>query len=171
MKHFAKIYSTSGKFLSIYGLLTNSYVDQGTIYGGDWYIVNGSMQDWSYMENGCLELTIEISLSNPDSIEGIDRCYDYNIESILTYIESAGIGVYGRVTENDANGNAVPGVKISIAGGDFVTSSNSGGYYHRLLLPGPYVITFSASGYTDVVDNIKVEETGSSVEHNVYLIK
>jgi hypothetical protein len=46
--YLALEYSESGRFLLSPGLLNVPHIYNGTINGGDWYIANGTLQDWSY---------------------------------------------------------------------------------------------------------------------------
>lgn len=161
VKYMAKRYSTSGAFLETEGLLDTRYVDEGTINGGDWYIIYGSLQDWSYVKTGCVDLTIEIYRYNPITSDEILDVFLLNRDSILSYIEAAGIGVYGRVT--DGNGNPIPDVRVSIEEGDMVTITDRDGNYHRMLLPGNYVLTFSADGYQDYYEEIEIGDYNSMV--------
>ncbi|MCQ2398065.1 MAG: succinylglutamate desuccinylase/aspartoacylase family protein [Sphaerochaetaceae bacterium] len=64
---------------------------EGVIVGGDWYIVNGSLQDWSYLETGCIDMTVELSEDYaPDKKSKVDETYLYNRDAILAFIEKAG---------------------------------------------------------------------------------
>ena len=154
VKYMAKRYSTSGAFLETEGLLDTRYVDEGTINGGDWYIIYGSLQDWSYVKTGCVDLTIEMYRYNPITRDEILDVFLLNRESILSYIDAAGIGVYGRVT--DENGNPIPDARVTIEEGDMVTVTDRDGNYHRVLLPGNYVLTFSADGFQDYYEEIEI---------------
>lgn len=77
---------------SIYG--GNIYLDKGTINGGDWYVITGSLQDWSLTETGCLDLTIELAKNNPSTEDGVQRIFMYNRDSIMAYIQSATTDIF-----------------------------------------------------------------------------
>ena len=149
VKYLGKIYSTSGTFLQNPDLMSSIYVDSGTINGGDWYIVNGSLQDWSYMESGCLDFTIEVADTSPSTEEGIDEVFLYNRDSIIAFIDAAGIGVYGKVT--DSGNNPIVGARVYVndgsIDGDLRIFSDIDGYYYKILQTGNYTVKFSASGY------------------------
>lgn len=162
--HFGEVYSMSGRFLETEGLLDTPYVKNGTINGGDWYIVYGSLQDWSYLSTGCIDYTVEITDEKPEVPEEIDELFNLNMESMLSYIESADMGVYGRII--NSSGEPLKAV-VSIDGGDIVTSSDSSGYYHRVLLPGNYTIRINAGGYTEFSQAISV--TQDPLELNITL--
>ncbi len=146
VEHLALKYTEagSGGFLKSPGLKNLPYMYKGTINGGDWYIANGTLQDWSYKESGCIDLTVEIIDSRPETNRELDELFELNRDSILAYIDASGIGVYGKVT----NGSDSPvAAEITITGGDITTQSDSYGYYHRILLPGTYTIIFSSPGF------------------------
>jgi hypothetical protein len=147
-------YSESGRFLESQGLLNTTDVFHGTINGGDWYIANGTLQDWSYKQAGCIDQTVEIVNSQPDTNEELDELFGLNRDSILAYIEASDIGVYGRVT-NSIN-EPIINAAITIADGDIITHSDSAGYYHRILLPGSHDITITADGYTSHPENVTI---------------
>jgi hypothetical protein len=79
----------------------------------------------------------------------------YNLDSILAYIDAAGSGFYGRVM---SGGNAMPGVSVLVDGGDISTKTDSDGYYHRILLPGNYSVSFMANGYQEYSDDITIPD-------------
>lgn len=156
VEYLAKQYSTSGRFLETEGFVDSVYVDSGTINGGDWYIIYGSLQDWSYIRTGCIDLTIEISRYNPVTLQEIEEVFDLNRESLLAYIASARIGIYGSVVDGD--GYPIPGVRVSIEDGDITTITDRDGYYWKLLLPGNYVVTFSAEGFSDFSEEVEITD-------------
>jgi hypothetical protein len=90
VKEFAKAYTNAGSFLSNPDLYVSPYMDQGTINGGNWYVITGSLQDWSYTQTACLDLTIEVAKRNPDTEEGVQQVYLYNRDSLIAYIQKAG---------------------------------------------------------------------------------
>ncbi len=169
VNHLALVYSTSGRFLETEGLLSTIYTDEGTINGGDWYIAYGTLQDWSYLDTGCIDLTVEISEDKkPESPQRIQEIFELNKESILSYIEAGGIGVYGRVV--DSSDNPVS-AEITITGGDVITHSDDFGFYHRILLPGSYTVAFSAGGYNDNIQSINITASLPSKELNIEMVK
>jgi carboxypeptidase D len=167
VEFLAKRYSTSGRFLENEGLVDSVYVDSGTINGGDWYIIYGSLQDWSYIRTGCIDFTIEIARYNPDTLQEIEEVFDLNRESLLAFIASARIGIYGSVV--DSNGYPIPGVRVSIEDGDITTITDQDGYYWKLLLPGNYVVTFSAEGFSDFSEEVEIN--AAPVQLPVLLVK
>lgn len=157
VKYLALVYATSGTFLDNPDILNNIYVVSGTVNGGDWYIVNGSMQDWSYMESGCLDFTIEVAANSPQTLEGIDQVFLYNRDSMLAYIDSAGTGIYGTVT--GPGGVPVKGAAVSVTGGDLKTFSDADGYYYKIVKEGTYMVNVSASGYSGASFSVVITPT------------
>lgn len=94
IQSYAKTYTNAGNFLSNPDLYVSPYMEEGTINGGSWYVANGTLQDWSYTETQCLDLTIEIAKRNPDTEEGVQQVFMYNRDSIIAYINKAGDDVF-----------------------------------------------------------------------------
>ena len=110
------------------------------------YPVFGGMQDFNYLFSNAMELTIEVSCCKFPSRNRLLPEWENNINSILTYVEQANIGIKGRVVDED--GNPIPEAKISVRKvlrnqtmedwrETFVTTSEEGLFW-RLLLPGTY---------------------------------
>lgn len=154
-------------FTKVYNSEFNAYVNlvEGTINGGDWYKITGSLQDWSYKETGCVDMTVEVARSNPLTVEGIDNVYMYNRNSLIAYIKKAGYGVHGRVT--DSSGNPVPDVQVSISGGDIITRTDSNGFYHRILLPGTYTLKFSKGSFEKTASDVIVPNDPAGTPVNI----
>ena len=163
-------YSRAGTFLSNPDILDDSDVSDGTVFGALWYYAYGSLQDWSYLDAGCLDYTVEIAESKYPVYPGdIEETYNYNRDSLIAFIKKSGYGVYGRVT--DTSSNPIAGVKITLPAGegDLVIYTDVGGYYHRLLMPGNYDLTFEMSGYTTEPESITVPDSDSGILLNVQL--
>lgn len=94
VKAYAKTYTRAGSFLSNPDLYVDPYMDEGTINGGDWYVITGSLQDWSYTVTKCLDLTIEVADSSPGTEDEVQQVFLYNRDSILAYIGRAGEGTF-----------------------------------------------------------------------------
>lgn len=92
IKSYAKTYTNAGGgiFLTNTDLYVSPYMStDGWINGGNWYVASGTLQDWSYTQTGCLDLTIEIARRNPTSEEGVQQVFMYNRDSIVAYINRA----------------------------------------------------------------------------------
>ncbi len=166
VKYISRVYTAAGTFLTNPGILNDPpYVVQGTINGGDWYVANGTLQDWSYMEAGCMEVTIEVANSSPLTAEGIDQVFMYNRDSIIAYMDAAGTGVYGRITPNGTT-TPVAGAKVYIwattTEGDLQVRSDSDGYYFKILKNGTYTVYASSTGYSLASTTVTIESSATS---------
>lgn len=170
VQEFGRAYSRAGTFLSNPDILADSDVIDGTIFGALWYYAYGTLQDWSYIDAGCLDYTVEIAESKyPVHDEDIEETYGYNRDSLTAFIKKSGYGVYGRVTESDGT-TPIAGVKITIPGGDLAVYTDDSGYYHKILTPETYSLTFEKSGYpTQTINNIIVLDSDTGTEQDVSL--
>jgi predicted deacylase len=147
-------------------MLTDPDIDQGVINGGDWYVIDGSMQDWSYLEAGCIDFTVEVARSSPLTEDGINSVFLYNRDSMLAFIDAAGMGVSGHVTEADGitplEGVAVRNITTeNPSGTDLVTYTYYNGWFHRVLKVGSYTLEFSKTGYTAKSESVTAPEDQS----------
>ncbi|XP_025200120.1 carboxypeptidase D isoform X1 [Melanaphis sacchari] len=128
----------------------------GITNGAEWYELEGGMQDFNYIYSNCFEITIELTCCKFPSSSVLTREWEYNRESLLTYMESVHMGVKGLV--QDENNNPIPGASIHILGINHTVKTTNRGEYWRLLLPGTYTITANAPGYNaSVIQNIIVK--------------
>ncbi len=135
------------------------YVSNSVINGGDWYRITGSLQDWSYKAQGCLDITVEVARISPTSTEGAEQVFQYNYESMLQFIEFAGSGVEGLVKLPDGS----PAAGVSVYAGDIVTSTDANGYYRKIAVPGDSLnMYFEADGYETQIIPADVPEEGAA---------
>lgn len=140
----------------------------GITNGTDWYVAYGGMQDWSYRYMGCNEVTIELGTTKEPPASQIPTFWAQNRDSMLAYMETCLIGVRGLVT--DAATGLPIAATITVAGRDHdIFSDPDVGDYHRMLLPGTYSLTFSASGYDDVTVNNVVVSAGAATRLDVVM--
>lgn len=179
VKSYAKTYTKTGSFLlnpDIY--VYAPYMDEGTINGGDWYVAYGTLQDWSYTETGCLDLTIEVADSNPDTDAGVQEIFMYNRDSLMAYISKTEEGVNGKITDN-ISGDPLADVTITVScdwnksgtavTGDLVVKTDTNGFYNIILLPGTYNVTYTKSNYQSKTLPVEITETGKTINENVTL--
>lgn len=151
-------------------------MNNGVTNGGDWYVVAGGRQDYMNYWHNCREVTLEISNTKNPASSYLPLYWEYNKEAMITYIENVFTGIHGVVLNElgeplDAS--------ITIAGHDmdnsFVVTNPSHGNYLRMIQPGTYSLTYSATGSESTVVNgvsIGVGEVkmvnvalGSDIEH------
>jgi PKD repeat protein len=146
----------------------------GVTNGFDWYEVDGGRQDYTQWWNQCRELTVELSAIKiiPDA-ELINH-YNYNVRSLLNFMESSLYGIRGVITDN-CTGLPVK-AKVFISGHDFdssfVYSSADVGNYHRPIAAGTYNITYSAPGYaSQTISGVNVAGYNSIATVNVVMVQ
>ncbi len=127
-------------------MYNSPYFTDGITNGAAWYVITGSLQDWSYDQTDCIDVTLEDYDTKWPSDTVIDGLWEENRESLMHFVKAARYGVHGVVTSSasglplDATvtvtGNAVP-VHTDPAHGD----------YYKLLATGTFDITYEATGY------------------------
>ena len=146
----------------------------GITNGYAWYPVYGGRQDYMNFYHYCRESTIEISTTKLLPASLLLSHWNYNYRSFLNYIEQAGYGLHGLVTDS-VSGEPLY-AKVFISGFDkdnsFVYTDPDVGDYHRLLKGRPvnYNVTFSAAGYLSKTIAVKVTDKKTTIL-NVKLLK
>lgn len=144
----------------------SSQFSQGITNGAQWYIATGTLQDWVYSNNNCMDITIELGDTKWPPSSQLATYWSQNQESMLSYLEFVQKGVYGTVTNSQGTPLAAT-IHLNSTGIDVNTDPQVGDY-HRILLPGTYTITASAVGYNTVSATVTVPVSGS-VMHNFIL--
>jgi len=137
---------------SLFRQLAESYADAhltmhdssefpgGITNGANWYALYGGMQDWNYVWQGDLELTLEIGNEKCPYDNELERYWQENQEALITYMEQLHVlGVRGFVF----NGSGKPvRATVHVLGIEIVSihSDSEHGDYYRLLLPGSYSV-------------------------------
>lgn len=148
------------------------YFFPGYTHGGDWYVVAGGRQDYMNYWHHCREVTIELHDNFLTATELLPAFWNYQKESLLSYIEWLQTGVSGTV-RNEAG---VPlEAKITVLNHDkdesWVRSNPYHGHYLRMLEPGTWQLEFSAFGYEPQVHEVVVTDIDASQTLNVILKK
>lgn len=145
-------------------------MDDGVTHGGDWYVVAGGRQDYMNYWHNCREVTLEISNTKLLSTDLLPALWNYNKESILTYMELVFAGIKGTVTNEQGEPLAAT---IAIQGHDkdnsHVVTNPLHGNYYRMIEPGTWQVTYSSQGFNDQTHEITVESYNSSVTKDVVL--
>jgi len=128
----------------------------GITNGAAWWIIHGSMQDWNYFGANCFETTMEITEEYMAPESSLDGYWAANKESLVAYIEQMKFVAVGIVS--DQNGKAVPFANVTVLGNEKVITTNSKGFYFRLLPPGEYTIEVSKKGYISQRQNVTIVE-------------
>jgi hypothetical protein len=126
-------------------------LENGVTRGYLWYAVLGGRQDYVTWELQGREVTIELYDPGFAPASLLPLLWDYNHRSLTEYLENALYGVHGTV-QNLKNMKPVA-AKVFIKGHDadssHVYSDTLTGSFVRLLSPGIWNISFSATGYKD----------------------
>lgn len=131
----------------------NGYND-GITNGYAWYRITGGRQDYmTYFKRG-REITLEISDTKLLSASLLPSHWYYLRKSLFNYIENVFYGIRGKIT--DHFGNPIKAlVKVNshdIDNSEIYSDSLTGAYF-RMISPGNYSLTFSASGFVSKTIN------------------
>lgn len=139
----------------------SGYMDDcnnGITFGGDWYIVYGSRQDYMTYYRHCREITVELSSTKLVPAADLPLYWNYNYRSLLNYMKHCKKGISGVVTNTH---NTPVRACIQIVNHDVdsseVYSTSLFGDYYRPIAAGTYTMNVSATGYQPVtISNITV---------------
>ncbi|XP_020582507.1 carboxypeptidase SOL1 isoform X2 [Phalaenopsis equestris] len=138
-RYMASVYSRSH-----YNMSSSKEFEGGIVNGALWYPIYGGMQDWNYINGGCLELTLEIS----------DEKWPKADEA----------GIHGRIFASN-NGRPLQ-ASVKIEGIDYgVNAGRIFGDYHRMLAPREsYEVTASMAGFKTKTTNIFLEDEAVNLD-------
>ncbi len=124
----------------------NGSFDQGITNGAEWYVALGTLQDWSYDQTDCIDVTMELHNTKWPPASALPGLWNENRESLMHYVKAARYGVNGVVTGQDTG---LPlEATVTVTGNVKNTHTDPAhGDYYKLLATGTYDITFSAYGY------------------------
>ena len=145
----------------------NGDFDQGITNGAAWYVITGSLQDWTYGFTDCIDLTAEVSNIKWPPATQLDTFWSQNQESMLDWIEFAQTGLHGTVT----NSSGTPlDASITISGNSKIWHTDPNlGDFHRPLLGGTYTVTANATGYIGQSVTVTIP-AGAALTQNFVLI-
>ncbi|XP_072883049.1 LOW QUALITY PROTEIN: carboxypeptidase N catalytic chain [Hemitrygon akajei] len=155
----ARIYSFAHGWMHS-GHNCGDYFPDGITNGASWYSLARGMQDFNYLYTNCFEITLELSCKKFPPANELQREWYGNREALLAYIEEVHKGIKGMVL--DENNNGIADAVISVFGINHDVTTGVDGDYFRLLLPGKYIVTASATGYGSQVAHISVSDNGST---------
>ncbi|MEI7594269.1 MAG: M14 family zinc carboxypeptidase [Bacteroidota bacterium] len=165
----SKMYADTAKQNSS-SYMTN-VIGSGYINGGDWYVVEGSYQDYANYYAQCRDVTLEISASKTVNAAILPTYWNYNYKSLFNYIQQSLYGIHGVVT--DACTGSPIRAKIEILSHDrdssHVFSASDLGDYYRPIAPGTYSMKVTASGYPAKTINGIIVNSNSTTLVNVQL--
>jgi hypothetical protein len=135
-----------------------SDLDNGVTRGALWYIIYGGRQDFMTQELHGREVTIELDQQHVTPVSQLEALWENNRRSLFDYLENALFGIHGFVLDSESS--APVAAEIFINGHDTdssqVYADTLNGSFIRLLAPGIWPLTFTASGYRDTTINVAV---------------
>ena len=140
--------------------MPHQHADHGIINGYQWYTISGSRQDYMNYYAQCREVTIETSNTYVPNATTMPMYWNYNHNSLLSYMEQCLNGIHGTITDAET-GEAIEAT-VSIAGHDHhgseVSSHLPAGDYHRPIKEGTYDVTYSAYCYESQTITININD-------------
>ena len=115
------------------------------------------MQDYNYVWNGCMELTLELSCCKYPPSNQLAQFWDDNQDALVKYLGEAHRGVKGVVT--DPSGLAIGGATVKIDDRQFDSKTTPRGEYWRILMPGTYTVTVAADGFAPFQQTVLVGDS------------
>lgn len=156
----------------LYG--SNGYFTEetnGVTPGGDWYVIDGSRQDYMNYYQHCREVTIEISEDKSPSGSELPQFWTSLKHSLLNYVEECLNGFNGTVTDS-VTGEPLE-AQVFIQNHDInyseVYSHFPEGKYYRPIKSGTYTVTFSAEGYNSKTLQVTTTD-GTAQQVDVQLV-
>ena len=149
--------------------MSDTYSD-GVTNGATWYSITGSRQDYMNAFGQCREVTVECSSTKTPNASQLPNFWNYNHNSMLTYMEQARNGVHGVVYDAET-GQTLPDVTVSVLNHDIHNSyvtTHSAGDFHRPIKGGSYVFVFDKEGYARKFVEVSVAD-GQRVDLTVNL--
>ena len=161
-------YADTARYYGLSGYMnpSGSNFDNGITNGGDWYVVEGSRQDYLMYYTNTREETIEISNTKTPAASLLPGLWNCNYRSFLNHMQQSLYGLRGIVTDS-CTGHPIE-AQVFIVGHDvdnsYVYSHLPVGNYHRPLYAGNYTVTFSAPGYsTKTFSNLSISNNNTLV--------
>lgn len=145
-------------------------MNNGITNGADWYIINGSRQDYMNYYRQCREATIECSLQKCPPADEIPAFWNYNYNSIFAYMNQCINGIHGRVIDVYTKNAVKATIRILNHDEEYsvVETQLPYGDFHRPIKGGEYVVEIKSPGYRTAYQTITVSD-GERVELNVEL--
>ncbi|CAF3786452.1 unnamed protein product [Rotaria sordida] len=134
----------------------------GITNGAAWYVIEGGMQDWSYVFTSDMEITIEIGCEKYPEEKNLQSYWNDNKGALLAFITQVVHGIRGFVFDSKTK-IPLSGVVIHVHGIQHNVTTYRDGDFFRLLSSGKYDITVERIGYeSETKTNIFVTNQSST---------
>ena len=147
--------------------LSGEYFPDGITNGAKWYALSGGMQDWNYGFTSDFELTLELGCVKFPLEKELPSYWEANKDSLLVFVAEIHRGVKGFVIDGKT-GAGIADAVISVDGINHPVKTARDGDFWRLLVPGTYAITASATGYDSQTITVRVSP-GAAIQVNFTL--
>jgi carboxypeptidase D len=119
----------------------------GITNGAHWYELHGGLQDWDYVHENCMSITLELSQTKWPSATALPSEWLQNREALYQLVQlPVSMGVAG-VVRNAVTLRPIPRANIIVKQINKTTTADGRGCYVRMLVPGTYTITATAPNY------------------------
>ncbi|XP_040265676.1 carboxypeptidase M [Bufo bufo] len=168
LEYVATLYSmNNAQMFSSNSCPGESGFQNGVTNGAQWYKVKGGMQDYNYIFNQCMEITLEVSCCKYPQSSNLQGLWNYNKVSVIEYMKQIHMGIKGQVL--DMNRNPIQNAIVNVKDRQRICPyrTNKYGEYYLLLLPGTY--TFNVTMLSNsIVQSITVPKSSNlaAMTHN-----
>ncbi|XP_065307981.1 uncharacterized protein [Dermacentor albipictus] len=166
-QHLARTYSLNHPTMRRFSCERQTYHD-GIVNGAKWYPFKGSMPDYTYVQAGCMEVTLELSCCKYPLAYQLRRFWMDNMKPLMKLIEEAQRGLRGIITDDE--GYPVANARLMIKGRYMPFKTSHKGEYWRILLPGTYTLMASSPEHNDVEVPVRIVE-GQTTVVNITLVR
>eukprot|EP00794_Sanderia_malayensis_P008135 gene8135-9005_t len=147
---------------------TRRFID-GITNGAAWASLSGGMQDYNYVANSCLEVTVELGCQKFPDVDGLTVTWEQNRKPLLAYLSMVHRGIKGFV--KDEEGKPIKGATISVGDRKHDLKSFKDGDFWRILVPGMYDVTVRAKGFKPQQRSIEVSPGVATVANFTLQLK
>ncbi|CAN8015214.1 unnamed protein product [Ixodes persulcatus] len=166
-QHLSRTYSLNHPTMRRFSCERQQYQD-GIVNGAKWYPFKGNMPDYTYIQGGCMEVTLELSCCKYPLAYQLRRFWLDNVKSLLRLLEESHRGVRGIIL--DDAGYPVKNARLMVKGRYMPFRTSDRGEYWRILLPGRYTLMASSPEHNDLEVPMEVVE-GQTTIVNMTLIR
>ena len=124
-------------------MTSSSEFARGITNGAAWYVVEGGMQDWSYVWYNDLQVTIELSHQKWPNYSTIPGFYRSNRDSMLRYAELIHQGAGIKLANKRATGTVLIKDSNNRSVGSYGFQR---GEFYKVLSPGNYTFEVNVAG-------------------------
>ncbi|KAH7956686.1 hypothetical protein HPB52_011681 [Rhipicephalus sanguineus] len=119
------------------------------------------MPDYTYVQGGCMEVTLELSCCKYPLSYQLKRFWMDNRKPLMKLLEESHRGLRGIITDDE--GYPVANGRLMIKGRYMPFRTSHKGEYWRILLPGTYTLMASSPGHDDAEVPVQVVEGQTTV--------